>query len=164
VHISITETDRSERIDIGFDHLAGRTGQLQRIGQHRHAPLTDRGGSPIDVDLSEERVVFQESAQTAPMMGESIVAVVLERNDVSDQLSLDLAQRPGTRHRRPVQAVVGGQSSGVDGVHRHDVVDPAEVTIDDSTVQRLELTLPLIIGNRSDPTHRSSSHRGAALA
>ena len=113
VHISIAETDRSERIDIGFDHLAGRSGQLQRIGQHRRAPLTDRGGSPVDVDLGEERVVFQESAQTAPVVSESIVAVVLERNDVGDQLSLDLAQRPGPRHGRPVEAVVGGQSSGL---------------------------------------------------
>ena len=29
LHISIAETDRSERIDIGFDHLAGRSGQLR---------------------------------------------------------------------------------------------------------------------------------------
>ena len=77
--------------DIGFDHLAGRTGQLQRVRQHRSAPLTDRGGLPVDVDLREERVVLQESAQTAPMVGESIVAIVLERHDVGDQLSLDLA-------------------------------------------------------------------------
>ena len=57
---------------------AGQFGVVVPEPTGRQQP-TRRGVHPdIGVDLREERVVLQQSAQTAPVMGESIVALVLE--------------------------------------------------------------------------------------
>ena len=44
------------------------------------------------------------------------------------------------------------------------LVDPSELAIDDPFVQWRQGPLPLVVGNRSDPTHHHSSVVGAALA
>ena len=98
------------------------------------------------------------------MVGHSIVAVVLEADHESNELTFDLAQRGGSSHRRRVEAQVGIEPPRIQGVDDHDVVDAAVRGIHDLGVQVCKgpaLRFPVTIGNGPDPCHRVSFARPA---
>jgi len=55
-------------------------------------------------------------------MVESIVAVILGRDDDGDHLALDAAQRPAFAHQFEIQVIVVAQRLGMDAVDLDDVV------------------------------------------
>jgi len=97
-NVSVSEFCISQSFDICWHHLTGSVCELQRIGEHRTTLVRHRRAAPVDFELRKEGVVFEESAQTAPVMADSIVTVVLERNHVRNQLSLHLAKCCGAGH------------------------------------------------------------------
>ena len=89
----------SEVAEVSFRHLSGLNSQLD--GKPQHCPSTVVEGclSPVRLQLGQEGVVFEESAQTAPVVGYSVVAVVLEADYQGDQFSFHFAEGCGSRHR-----------------------------------------------------------------
>ena len=96
---------------------------------------------------------MEEPAQTAPVVGRSVVAVVGGAHDHRDEFPVDLAQGCGSPHDRAVQSVVRGHALWVQRVDLHDVVHPVPVPIGDVGVEVGQVTGPLVLSDGFDPSH-----------
>ena len=97
---------------------------------------------------------MEEAAQTAPVVDDSVVAVVLQAHDQGDEFALDLAERCGAGHGRFVQALVCGHAAGIQRVHGEDVVDPPVGGIDHPRMKLTERAVPGVVGNDLDTCSR----------
>ena len=89
--VPIRETGRSQSGDDVLGHRCWLDGQLLGENQHRCSFLVETGRPPVRVDGSEEAIILEESAQTAPVVGYSIVALVDPAHDEGDEFTLHLA-------------------------------------------------------------------------
>ena len=65
-------------------------GQLLGVGQHRRALVRQAGGAPVFLDGGQKVVVLEESAQTAPVVGRSVVTVVVATDHQGHKFTFDL--------------------------------------------------------------------------
>ena len=107
---------------------------------------------------SGEFVVVEQPTQTAPVVDNSIVAVVLEAHDQGDEFALDLAEGCSPSHGRFVQTLVCRHAAGVKRVHGEDVVDPAGGRINNPRMKLTEFAVPRVVGNDLDACHSSAFH------
>ena len=110
------------------------------------------------LDGCYEFVVFDESAQTAPVVDYSVVAVVGEADDQGDEFAFDLAQRGGAAHGRFVEALVCCHAAGVQRVDGQDVVDPAPVRSTTRGYSSAKFALPVVVRNDRDSCHAPPCH------
>jgi len=106
-------------------------------------------------DRGEEFVVLEETAQTAPVMRQSVVAFVDGAHHNSDQLPVDLAKSRRPAHRRLVQHLVGDEGAGVQRVDRHDVIDIAALRVGDAVAHLVQFTVPVFGVDGLDPAHKA---------
>ena len=111
--VPIAEALKAKTLDIALGDICWSDGQLLGILEHRHSSIAQPGGSEVRLERRGQIVIFEEPAQTAPMMGHSIVAVVQLRHDNRHHLALDLAERLGGFHHLGVQLLVSGEPFGV---------------------------------------------------
>jgi hypothetical protein len=97
--IPIRETSRYQSGDVVLDHRRWLDGQLLGESEHRGSFLVETGGPPICFDGGEEAIILEESAQTAPVVGYSVVALVDPAHDEGDEFTLNLAQGLASSHR-----------------------------------------------------------------
>ncbi len=132
--VSVRKSLGAQQLDIACDHVAWIMGELDRIGEHR-APFVRQGRAlPAILDRLVQGLIFEEPAQTTPVVKRSIMASVLDRHHVGNELALDLAKRRRARHGRLIQRVVCCERSRIEGLNRHDVVDPAIAGVHDAVV------------------------------
>ncbi len=89
--VHIGESDPAQGVEILLDQARRLQGQLLRVGEDSLAACIEARAAPILLDALEQRVVLQQSAQTAPVVGRSVVATVEPADDQCHQLSIDLA-------------------------------------------------------------------------
>ena len=143
-------------------HCARRPGEFHRESQHGHPLGRQVRCGPVLFNGSRQLIVAEQPTQTAPVVDDSVMAVVLEAHHQSDDLPLDLAERRRTRHGRLVQTLVGRHAARVQRMHRQDVVDPAISRIDDPRIQLTEFAVPSVVGNDLDARHSSAFHDSRA--
>ncbi len=117
------------------------------------AALIQPGGSPIPLDESQQTVVDEETAQTAPVVGQSVVTFVCLRHDEGDHLAVDLAQTAGACHGGPIQRLDRSHSPWVQGVDLHYVVDGVIRRVGYLRPEQSKLLGPGRWSNCLDPGH-----------
>ena len=156
--VAVAETGFAQGLDVGSAGRGGGFGEFHGETQHGGALGGERGGGPVVLDGRYKFVVFDESAQTAPVVDYSIVAIVGEADDQSDEFAFNLAQRGGAAHGRFVEALVCCHAAGVQRVDGQDVVDPAPVAVHYPGVQLSKLALPVVVRNDRDSCHAPPCH------
>jgi hypothetical protein len=74
--VPIGEPDGAEPIDIDGVNVGWSASEPFGVAQHRGPPCVEAGRSPIVFDRDEKFVILQEPTQTAPVVGQSVVAFV----------------------------------------------------------------------------------------
>jgi len=111
--VTIREPSSAQRLGVSGTHVPRRERQLHPEVQHRPARCREICRAPVCGDCFEECIVFEESAQTAPVMDNSIVTMVLEADDQCQQLPLHFAKRCSARHCRHIQVLMSRQPGRV---------------------------------------------------
>ena len=114
--VAVAEAGFAQGVDVGIVGRGGGFGELDGVAEHGGALGRQRNGGPVVLDGGDEFVVFDEAAQTAPVVDHSVVAVVGEADDQGDELAFGFAQRGGAGHGRFVDALVCGHAAGVERV------------------------------------------------
>lgn len=151
--VAIAEPRLGQRPDICLRHSPGVEGELLGIGQHRLPARIEVCLPPSALYRIGQGIVFEQAAQTAPMVHCSVVALVGEADDQSHHLPVHLAKRAGALHRRSVQGVMGGEGLGVQRVDLHDVVHSLVLGINYQRKQISEFALPAVFSLRPNPGH-----------
>ena len=110
--VPVAEAGFAQRVDVGVVGCGWAFGEFHGETQHGGALGGQRGGGPVVLDGRYKFVVFDESAQTTPVVDYSIVAVIGEADDQGDEFAFDLAQRGGAAHGRFVEALVCCHAAG----------------------------------------------------
>ena len=156
--VAVAEAGFAQGVGVGIAGSGGGFGEFDGETQHGGALGGQRGGPPVVLDGRYEFVVFDESAQTAPVVDYSIVAIVGEADDQGDKFAFDFAQRGGSAHGRFVEALVCCHAAGVQRVDGQDVVDPAPVAVHYPGVQLSKFTVPVVVRNDRDSCHTPPCH------
>ena len=152
-NVDVAEPAVTKNPDIGLDQIRRVQSELDCVRQHRKTRLAEVRRRPVSLDTFQQFVIFEEAAQTAPVVGYSVVTPVGLADDQRDQFALNLAQRLCARHRRVVQGEVRIEALGVERVDRHDLVNPTVGLIDNRAVQLAEFAIPFVVGDRLYPCH-----------
>jgi len=99
VNVAVAEAHLAKSLHIGLLHVGGRGREFHRISEHGPSLLGQIRRTPISVYRRQKVIVLEQTAQTAPMVGDSIVTAVDLTHDQGDQFALHLAQRGRSRHR-----------------------------------------------------------------
>ena len=152
-NVDVAEPGIAKRLDVGLDHVRRALSEFYCVGQHSKTLFAERCRLPVSLDGFQQFVIFEEAAQTAPVVDYSVVTPVCLADDQRDQFALNLAKRLRASHRRVVQGEVRLERLGVERVDRHDLVDPTVGLIDNRGVQVAEFAIPLVIRDRLYPRH-----------
>lgn len=96
--VPIRESRGFESGDVVLGHRRWFDGELLGEPEHRSSLLVETGGTPICFDAREEVIILEESAQTAPMVDNSVVALVDLAHHEGDEFTLNLAEGLGSSH------------------------------------------------------------------
>ena len=156
--VAVAEAGFAQGLDVGVVGCGWGFGEFHGETQHGGALGGQRGGGPVVLDGRYEFVVFDESAETAPVVDYSIVAAVGEADDQGDEFAFDFAQRGSAAHGRFVEALVCCHAAGVQRVDGQDVVDPAPCGVHYPGVQLSEFAVPVVVRNHRDTCHAPPCH------
>jgi hypothetical protein len=106
--VFIAEPHGKEPVVVLARHPRRREGQLRHVVEHRSPAIVDGRRFVIALQRLEKVVVLQQSAQTAPMVGQSVLAAIELADDQRDHLALDLGQGATPRHDVLVELEMGG--------------------------------------------------------
>ncbi len=76
--VTVGEPGRPQGLDISFVHRTGLSRQFDGEPQHRPPLGGQVRGGPVSFDRLDKLIIFDQPAQTAPVVDNSVVAVVLE--------------------------------------------------------------------------------------
>ncbi len=155
-NVEVGKADITKTDHIFFRDGARVYGQFHRISEHGNALLREACRLEVRFDFPCEIVIAEQSAQTAPMMGRSVVALVDLRDHHRHHLPLYLSQRFSTPHRLAIENVMRLETPRVEGVDPHHPINALMGWINDPVSQLGEGTLPLILVGGFDPWHRTN--------
>lgn len=79
-------------MQVGLGDACRGVGEFGGVGEDCEAAGGEAGRFIIGFDAGEEFVVLEQAAQTAPVVGDSVVAVVSLADDEGDHFALDFGQ------------------------------------------------------------------------
>ena len=91
-NVDVVESGVAKCLDIGLDHVCWMQRQFDGVGQHCEALRAEASGSPVGIDASKEIVVFEEAAQTAPVVSHSVMTAIGLADNKCDELTFHFAQ------------------------------------------------------------------------
>ena len=166
VHVGVVGGDFGDMQDVGVCEFGvaeegyvaiadrtGRGGEFGRVVEHGCALGAQVGVGVVAFYGFQQVVVFEEAPQTAAVVGDSVLAVVLLAYDQGDQFAIDLAQAGGAAHDGVVEFQVGGESGRGRAVDRHDVVEFAGGWVEGLLVEGQQLALGFLQWRGFDPGH-----------
>lgn len=153
-NVGVAEPELFQTHHVLFCDAAWADSELQGIVEHGDAFVCYPGGLVIVLDASGEIIISQQPAKTAPVMGQSVVAVVFLGYDQRNHLTLHLAESFRPFHGLAIEDVVGVHTPGVESVDPQDPIDPLVDRVDDFIFQALQIIAPLVFVRGFDPGHQ----------
>jgi len=142
--VGVGESLASKRCDIGLGYGGRLTGEFLGISQHSDALSGEARRRIILLDAGGEVIITEQTAQTAPVMGNSVMALVDPGNDNSNHLPLYLAKCPRATHCLPVEHVMSFEAPRVERMDPHHPIDPVPFRVEKPILQSGEVSLPLV--------------------
>ncbi len=148
----INQPRRTQRRDVIFHHRMGRAGELERVVNEGTLSWLKRRAVRIALERRQKFVVSRQRTERLPVMANSVMTMVGDRNGNGQQLAFRSRQFRPAKHQLTIEGQVSCQRLRMQAVNFEDVGDaPARAC--DFVVGVAERAFRLFFIYNFDPGH-----------